>query len=229
MLSAILVTGSNFDNRQKEVEKLTRRIFAPSNIELADVVRWSVKEIKETRKKESVVSMIKKQIQWLSLSAHNQAGIKVWLIYQAQLLSIPAQNTLLKTLEEPLPQRYIILEAKNPDQLLPTIISRVEIISLSSDVSQQTKGWSWLAKNLSLPYPKLRLVAERLALQDREKIKLFLQECQREILDERDLPGQGELFKLFSFTLKGLNHNLNLKHLLIHLFWQAKAIKGMEH
>ncbi len=225
MLSAILVTGSNFDNRQKEIKRLVERIFAPSNVELADVVSWSVKEIKESQKKESVVSMIKKQIQWLNLSAHNQGGIKVWLIYQAPLLSIPAQNTLLKTLEEPLPQRYIILEAESPDQLLPTIISRVEVISLSNDVPQQTKGWSWLAKNLTLPYPQLRLVAERLALQDREKVKLFLQECQREILEKRDLPKQGELFGLFSFTLKGLNHNLNLKHLLIHLFWQAKEIK----
>lgn len=48
-------------------------------------------------------------------------------IVNAHLLTIPAQNALLKTLEEPPGDSLIYLITPSPDQLLPTVLSRVEI------------------------------------------------------------------------------------------------------
>lgn len=51
---------------------------------------------------------------------------KVALVDDAHLLNLPAQNALLKGLEEPPPGSLAILVAHNPDALLPTIRSRCQ-------------------------------------------------------------------------------------------------------
>ncbi|MDZ7587198.1 MAG: hypothetical protein U0946_05545 [Patescibacteria group bacterium] len=56
-----------------------------------------------------------------------QAKQKIVFIPQAELLTLPAQNALLKILEEPPAHSLIILVSSHQNQLLPTIISRCEI------------------------------------------------------------------------------------------------------
>lgn len=53
---------------------------------------------------------------------------KAVLLDEAQNLSLPAANALLKTLEEPPPNTILILITNYISQLLPTIISRSQII-----------------------------------------------------------------------------------------------------
>lgn len=53
---------------------------------------------------------------------------KVYIINNAHLLNIQAQNALLKTLEEPPPYVVIILVCTNVQAFLPTIISRINKI-----------------------------------------------------------------------------------------------------
>ena len=55
---------------------------------------------------------------------------KVVLIDDAESLSVPAQNALLKTIEEPPGQSIILLLATNPALLLPTIRSRCQLLRL---------------------------------------------------------------------------------------------------
>jgi len=55
---------------------------------------------------------------------------KAVVIPEAEKMTIPAQNSFLKTLEERPKNSIIILCAQNQDQLLETIISRCEIIKL---------------------------------------------------------------------------------------------------
>ncbi|MPN62093.1 hypothetical protein SDC9_209839 [bioreactor metagenome] len=46
-----------------------------------------------------------------------------------------AQNALLKTLEEPIDNRVVILLAENTDNLLPTVLSRVQSLNIDgSDI-----------------------------------------------------------------------------------------------
>ncbi len=56
---------------------------------------------------------------------------KVLIVNDADRLTISAQNALLKTLEEPQKNRFIILVAHRSDQLLDTIVSRCFGITFS--------------------------------------------------------------------------------------------------
>ncbi|TDX51306.1 DNA polymerase III subunit delta' [Orenia marismortui] len=57
-----------------------------------------------------------------------ESNKKVYIIHQADKMSVQAANSLLKTLEEPPSYAVIILIASNLNQLLPTIISRCQIV-----------------------------------------------------------------------------------------------------
>ena len=54
----------------------------------------------------------------------------VVLLLEADKMTVPAQNCLLKTLEEPPEDTYIFLVTEHPEILLPTIISRCRTIRL---------------------------------------------------------------------------------------------------
>lgn len=58
--------------------------------------------------------------------APNIARRKVYIIDEVHMLTTPASNALLKTLEEPPPHVLFILATTEPHQLLPTIISRCQ-------------------------------------------------------------------------------------------------------
>ena len=55
---------------------------------------------------------------------------KVYIMDDADLMNVQAQNALLKTLEEPPAYCTVILLAKDPGMLLPTVLSRVVRIDL---------------------------------------------------------------------------------------------------
>ncbi|MFH1712532.1 MAG: AAA family ATPase [Patescibacteria group bacterium] len=61
---------------------------------------------------------------WMTLTSIT-GGRKVVIIENADLMTIAAQNALLKTLEEPSGEALMILIASDAERLLPTIISRV--------------------------------------------------------------------------------------------------------
>lgn len=61
----------------------------------------------------------------LNLSSYS-GKYKVAIIDGAEKMNPSAQNALLKTLEEPPEKVILILVAENPDELLPTIVSRCQ-------------------------------------------------------------------------------------------------------
>jgi hypothetical protein len=56
---------------------------------------------------------------------------KVFIIEQAETMNLPAQNALLKTLEEPPGRALIVLLTDSPGVLLPTIRSRCQLIQFA--------------------------------------------------------------------------------------------------
>lgn len=66
---------------------------------------------------------------WLALRPL-MAARKVAIVIGAETLSVPAQNGLLKTLEEPPSQSIILLTATTPTLLLPTVRSRCQLLRL---------------------------------------------------------------------------------------------------
>ena len=62
------------------------------------------------------------------------APSKVVVIQEAELMNASAANALLKTLEEPPPDTYILLTSARPGRLLPTIVSRCQSVSISRNL-----------------------------------------------------------------------------------------------
>jgi len=77
-------------------------------------------------------------IQKLSIK-NFEATYKVIILYQPERLHVATANKLLKVIEEPPPYTVFILVSSNLEQLLPTIVSRCQLINfhLVDDVSIQ--------------------------------------------------------------------------------------------
>ena len=86
-----------------------------------------------------------------------QGRYKVALLLRFEEAHPSAMNALLKTLEEPASQVVILLTADSPENLLPTIVSRCEVMRLRplslEQVSQE------LQRRNQLPAEKARLLA----------------------------------------------------------------------
>lgn len=66
--------------------------------------------------------------------SHAPAGeVKILLIEHIDRATIGALNALLKSFEEPLPHRQIIVSTTNKDAILPTILSRALLIHCDAD------------------------------------------------------------------------------------------------
>ena len=62
------------------------------------------------------------------------APAKVVVIESAELMNLSAANALLKTLEEPPPDTYLLLASARPGRLLPTIVSRCQSVLIGRDL-----------------------------------------------------------------------------------------------
>ena len=117
-----------------------------------------------------------------------ESEFQVGLILQSNMLTIEAQNSLLKTLEEPGPQTRFILTTPHEKFLLPTIISRANKVyirkELNSSVEASEKkndegtetinsktiesAESKVSKFLQLDIPEKFLIIEKLLEKDKE-------------------------------------------------------------
>jgi DNA polymerase-3 subunit delta' len=69
------------------------------------------------------------------------SGSKVLVIYAAHTMTESSANALLKTLEEPTKNTYLLMISSKPERLLPTILSRCEKVLLPSPDINGTTEW----------------------------------------------------------------------------------------
>lgn len=84
------------------------------------------------------------QIRALAESMHltsHRSGNKVILIHPAETMNTAAANALLKNLEEPPAQTFFILISHRPQQLLPTIVSRCQQMTLTAPDRDIALAW----------------------------------------------------------------------------------------
>ncbi len=62
--------------------------------------------------------------------APGEGAYRVFIIREIERATLPAANALLKTLEEPPPHVILVLTCVRPDQVLPTIQSRCQVLPL---------------------------------------------------------------------------------------------------
>jgi DNA polymerase III delta prime subunit len=76
---------------------------------------------------------------------------KVFVIH-AQKFTPEAQNALLKTLEDPVPDTHFIITAREAQMFLPTLLSRMHHVRLSGEAEESSEVKRFLKKN-----PKQRI------------------------------------------------------------------------
>ena len=79
---------------------------------------------------------------------------KIYIIADADMMSVEAQNALLKTIEEPPEYAVIMLLTENAETLLPTIRSRCVMMKLRNIKDQLVK--KYLMEQLEVPEKALR-------------------------------------------------------------------------
>jgi DNA polymerase III subunit delta' len=92
----------------------------------------------------------------LSLAPYD-ARYRVALLLRFEEANPNAANALLKTLEEPPPQVIMMVTADSPESLLPTIVSRCEVVRLRPLPLEQVR--QDLQRNWGLPEEEAKLLA----------------------------------------------------------------------
>lgn len=96
------------------------------------VERRLVHLLKDSKARDLSIDVVR---EYLNLPAGRKAvlgGGKVFVVDEADRMSTDAQNSLLKTLEEPPGRTLIILLSDQPEYLLPTIRSRTQLVRFNA-------------------------------------------------------------------------------------------------
>jgi DNA polymerase-3 subunit delta' len=108
---------------------------------------------------EITVEQIRKLGQWFSLTPQ-LGGAQVAIIEPADLMNANSGNALLKTLEEPAPNRYLLIVTSRPGRLPATIRSRCQ--RLEFRIPSRADAQSWLrSRDFSDGDVELALTAAR--------------------------------------------------------------------
>jgi DNA polymerase-3 subunit delta' len=127
------------------------------------------------------VSESNRIIKKLSLKSF-EGGYKTYLIWMPERLHGSAANKLLKTIEEPPDKTIILLVANDSEQLLPTILSRTQLVKLnrlqneevSSALTNEFETTQELADNLASMTEGNYTMARSLALSAGESNNNFI-------------------------------------------------------
>ena len=124
-----LLCPNNYTNNNQcvnctQCQKIDKNIFSDIKIIEPDGM-WIKKEQLDELQKE----FSKKSV---------ESNKKIYIINHAELLNVQASNSILKFLEEPEENIIAILVTKNIYQLLTTIVSRCQIISLKKNKEKET-------------------------------------------------------------------------------------------
>jgi DNA polymerase III gamma/tau subunit len=124
MASSYLILGGNSVEREKEVKKLYSRLKPQKASFTHDP------DLTPLEGENSIgIDQVRELEHSLSLKPHSFPP-KIGLVTQAEKLTIEAQNALLKVLEEPTGDSVLILAAPRKENLLPTVVSRCQLIAL---------------------------------------------------------------------------------------------------
>lgn len=117
---SIIIEGRNKKNRDQKFTELTALSLKDENqpdfLKIDSGETIGIEEVRNIQR-------------WLLLKPFKNQN-KIVYLAQAENLTLEAQNAFLKTLEEPPPSAIIILGIPDSSLLLPTIISRCQVVNL---------------------------------------------------------------------------------------------------
>ncbi|BED92645.1 MAG: DNA polymerase III subunit delta' [Candidatus Paraimprobicoccus trichonymphae] len=150
----------------------------------------------------------------------SECSYRFFVITDGNLLTIQAQNALLKILEEPIKNNFLVILCKNSNFLLRTIISRVQVFSIKSKekfifddniLEIANKIIKYIFSNQEFELVKL---FEEENLKDRNCLKNIIKTLKNEL---KDILEKVSVFEILQKTEYLLEKNVNL-NLLISWF-----------
>lgn len=86
------------------------------------------------------IEAVRQAIEWMTTTSGRGRG-KVLALHPAQALNAASASALLKTLEEPPVGARLVLTAADPGLLMPTILSRCQMLRLPAPPRDQALAW----------------------------------------------------------------------------------------
>ncbi|WP_312296441.1 DNA polymerase III subunit delta' [Chryseobacterium sp.] len=100
-----------------------------------------------------------------------EGGTKILIVWRADKMNVAASNKFLKFLEEPPAKTIILLTAENTNDILPTILSRTQIVEVPRIQDEDLE--QYLKQNHSVTDEKVREVVHEAQGNLNEAIKLL--------------------------------------------------------
>jgi len=150
------------------------RLISPEQVDTTEEEAGVNKKAK--KKTQISIAQIRELSDFLSLSSHQNNGLRIVLIHPAEALNPASANALLKMLEEPLADVMFILVAHQLQRLLPTIISRCQQVKMP--VPNEAQSLTWLENK------GLKNAAQRLAYMEGSPIKVLSEQADEEGLQK---------------------------------------------
>ena len=135
---------------------------------------------------------------------------KVWIIEEADKFGLAAANSILKILEEPPPQTVLILISQTKEELLPTILSRCEVIRF-----------------FPLPLQEIEKIIAQQLPQGSNKIHILAKLARGRVEEALHLIKEENTLKIREELLNALRRNMNLEE-MFKLAAQWANYKGKE-
>lgn len=183
-MHAYLLVGQNNKKKEVEVDKLLKKIKATK-------LDFSLQKIEDVREltRFAKLSLTKKTI--ISISDFD-------------LATHAAQNAFLKNLEEPQDNLIYVLLSSSTEGVLPTIISRCQLIEISSQIPKLDPQ---IQKDMEsfLTLPQAQKIKYTLNLKDKDKALSFCQNLLLFAHQTKNWP----VCKVASMTLNNLQANGN--------------------
>jgi len=175
-----------------------------------------IKEIARTKSSIGIAD-IQPLISWNGQKPF-QGEHKLGIIYDAERLTPEAQNSLLKTLEEPTPGTLICLVTRNANALLSTVLSRSQIIHVEST---QTEDVASESRQLARDFLTADLITRSLMIakladaeESREEAAKFVLALTRTLVSQRQsysLAKLNQYLDICRLAYQGLKAGTNIK------------------
>lgn len=225
MQSFLIKTGADFFNRPVASEAAQLILNSvnlpgsppdPADIQIINQDQTSLK-----------IEQVRRLITELSYKTR-AATPRVFILWRADLLTIPAQNALLKSLEEPPANTYLMLVTDQPEALLPTIRSRCSTIvmtdptastSVKSSSSEQLLA---ILTNSKTSYSELIDLAAKYS--NRDQAATLVSQLIEAIHDHPDYPNPASIknLQILLQTQTDLKANVNVKLAMEECFFLLK-------
>jgi len=139
---------------------------------------------------------------------------KILIIANAENLKTDAANSLLKFLEEPTSNTYLILLTKNRNEVLPTIKSRTKILTIDSDLETVQENILVTAiKNKNRD--TILLLNNKFKKMNKEELIVILEQALNHFLELKALKIYELSLNLINDLRFGINNNLAIDNFLI--------------